>query len=210
MPPAAQVALAMLGPLVHAGSWWLIRTRRVSIWVGSGATMAVLGVAAVIVGPIVAAERFGVAGAVGLGALAGALLWVATAAFMAVAVRALPTLAAHTSSLYGERGSRSLTAALAVPLLLSAPGEELLWRGAVFGVLERSVNGPALAALFCWAAFALANLVSGSAPIVLGAVVGGAVWTALAWWTEGVVASVACHIVWTALMIVAPPRGARA
>jgi membrane protease YdiL (CAAX protease family) len=210
MPSAAQAVLAVLGPLAHAGSWWLVRTRRVSIWVGSGVTMAVLGAAALILGPVAAAERFGVAGAVGLGALAGALLWAATAGFMAVAVRALPTLAAHTSSLYRARGDRSLAAALAVPLLLSAPGEELLWRGVVLGVLDRSVEGPALAALFCWAAFAAVNLISGSSPIVLGAVVGGAVWTALAWWTGGVVASVACHIVWTGLMIVAPPRGARA
>jgi membrane protease YdiL (CAAX protease family) len=210
MPSATQVALAVLGPLAHAGSWWLVRTRRVSIWVGSGVTLAVLGVAAVIVGPVVAAERFDVAGAVGLGALAGVLLWAATAAFMAVAVRTVPTLAAHTSSLYGERGDRSLAAALAVPLLLSAPGEELLWRGVVFGALDRSLDGPALAALVCWAAFAVVNVVSGSLPIILGAVVGGAVWTALAWWTGGVAASVACHIVWTGLMIVAPPRGARA
>jgi membrane protease YdiL (CAAX protease family) len=209
MPSAAQVALAMLGPVAHAGAWWLVRTRRVSIWVGSGATLAVLGAAALIVGPVAAAERFGVAGAVGLGALAGALLWAATAAFMAGAVRALPTLAAQTSSLYSERGDRSLAAALAVPLLLAAPGEELLWRGVVFGVLDRSLDGTALAALVCWAAFAVVNLVSGSSPIVLGAVVGGAAWTALAWWTGGVAASVACHVAWTGLMIVAPPRGAR-
>jgi uncharacterized protein len=210
MPSATQIALAVLGPLSHAGSWWLVRTGKVSIWVGSGATMALLGVAAVIVGPVVAAERFNVVGALGLGALAGALLWAATAAFMAVAVRAVPTLAAHTSSLYGERGDRSLAAALAVPLLLSAPGEELLWRGVVLAVLERSFDDPALAPLLCWAAFAVVNVVSGSVPIVLGAVVGGAVWTALAWWTGGVAASVVCHIVWTGLMIAAPPRGARA
>jgi NAD(P)-dependent dehydrogenase (short-subunit alcohol dehydrogenase family) len=39
----------------------------------------------------------------------------------------------------------------------------------------------------------------------LGAVVGGAAWTALAVWTGGVVASIGCHAAWTALMILLPP-----
>ena len=34
--------------------------------------------------------------------------------------------------------------------------------------------------------------------------VGGAVWVGLAWWTGGVLASLACHIVWTGLMVAFP------
>jgi membrane protease YdiL (CAAX protease family) len=35
-------------------------------------------------------------------------------------------------------------------------------------------------------------------------VVGGAVWVGLAWWTGGVLASLACHIVWTGMMVAFP------
>jgi uncharacterized protein len=205
---AASVALAVVGPLVHAWSWWLIRRRRASIWLASGVTLALLGVVAVMVGPTPASRQFGVLVAVGLGVLAGVVLWLATLAFMAVAAARVPALARHTSALYGERGNRSLVAALAVPLVLSAPGEELLWRGVVLGVLARAVDGVPATAL-TWAVFVVVNVVSGSLPIVLGAVVGGAVWTWLAWWTGGVVASIACHVVWTGLMIALPPRAGR-
>ena len=53
-------------------------------------------------------------------------------------------------------------------------------------------------------AFVLANLPSANLAIAAGAVVGGAVWVALAWWTGGVLASLACHIVWTGMMIAFP------
>jgi uncharacterized protein len=204
----SSVALAVAGPLLHAWSWWLIRTRRASIWLASGVTLGGLGLVAAIVGPASAARRFGALVAVGVGAVAGAVLWAATLAFVAVVAGRVPVLARHTSALYGEGGNRSLAAALAVPLLVSAPGEELLWRGVVLGVLTRALDAPA-AAVMTWAAFVAANVVSGSLPIVLGAVVGGAVWTWLAWWTGGVVASIACHMVWTGLMIAIPPRASR-
>jgi membrane protease YdiL (CAAX protease family) len=202
------VALAVVGPLLHAWSWWLIRTRRASIWLASGVTLGGLGLVAAIVGPASAARRFGAPVAVGVGAVAGVVLWAATLSFVALVAARVPPLARHTSALYGERRGRSLAAALAVPLLVSAPGEELLWRGVVLGVLTRALDAP-VAAVMTWAAFVAANVVSGSLPIILGAVVGGAVWTWLAWWTGGVVASIACHVVWTGLMIAIPPRASR-
>jgi membrane protease YdiL (CAAX protease family) len=58
-----------------------------------------------------------------------------------------------------------------------------------------------------WALYVGANAVSASLPITAAAVVGGAVWTVLAGWTGGVLASVLCHVVWTALMLVVPPPG---
>jgi membrane protease YdiL (CAAX protease family) len=60
-------------------------------------------------------------------------------------------------------------------------------------------------AVMAWGLYVAANIGSGSLPIVLGAVVGGAAWGTLAWWSGGVAASVACHAVWTALMIARPP-----
>jgi membrane protease YdiL (CAAX protease family) len=209
MPTAAQVALAIIGPVVHAASWWVIRTGRRSIWSTSGVTMAALGILALVIGPVHASERFGLAAAVGIGIASGVVLYGGTVAFLALTTRNVPVLARQTSTLYGERGDRSLVAALAIPVLLSAPGEELLWRGTVLGVIEAWIGSPGAAALVTWAGFVAVNLASGSLPIVLGAVVGGAAWTALAWWTGGVAASIACHVVWTGLMIAVPPPGAR-
>jgi membrane protease YdiL (CAAX protease family) len=83
-------------------------------------------------------------------------------------------------------------------------GEELFWRGLFLGELERSVGGLA-AVVLAWGGFVLANLPSGNLAIVAGAVVGGAVWVALAWWTGGIAASLCCHAAWTALMLALPP-----
>jgi membrane protease YdiL (CAAX protease family) len=47
---------------------------------------------------------------------------------------------------------------------------------------------------------------SRSLPIVAGALVGGALWGALAWWSGGVLAPLASHILWTGLMLARPPR----
>jgi membrane protease YdiL (CAAX protease family) len=207
MPTGAQVALAVAGPVVHAASWALVRWRSVSIMASSGITLGGLGVVAAVIGPVTAARRFDVPAAVGIGLVAGALLYLATVAFMAGA-RRVPAVAGHTASLYREGSRRSVRVVLAASVLVVAPGEELLWRGVVLGVLTSSLGSTGIAAVLCWAAFAAVNLISGRIPIVLGAVVGGAAWTALAWWTGGVAASIACHAVWTGLMIVRPPPGA--
>jgi membrane protease YdiL (CAAX protease family) len=208
MSTGAQVALALAGPVVHAASWALVRWRATSIVATSGVTMAVLGVLAAAVGPVEASRRFEVVVAAGIGLAAGVVLYGATVTFMAAA-RRVPAVTRHTAALYDEGSGWSAAAVLAVSVLVSAPGEELLWRGVVLGVLDRSMGSPALAAVVCWGAFVAVNVVSGRIPILLGAVVGGGVWTALAWWTGGVAASISCHSVWTALMILFPPPGAR-
>jgi membrane protease YdiL (CAAX protease family) len=81
----------------------------------------------------------------------------------------------------------------------------LFWRGLFQGELAPALDDrTALAAAIAWVAFVLANLPSANLAIAAGAVVGGAVWVALAWWTGGVLASLACHIVWIGLMIALP------
>jgi membrane protease YdiL (CAAX protease family) len=42
-------------------------------------------------------------------------------------------------------------------------------------------------------------------PIVAGAVVGGAVWAGLWWWSGGMLAPLVSHILWTGAMLVRPP-----
>jgi uncharacterized protein len=208
MPGAPAVVLALAGPIAVAGAWVVIRRGRVSVWTGMGATAGALGILALATGESRAAGELGVWWESAIGALLGIVLYVATVVFMGVAGRWRP-LRTQTAALYQRREGISLASALAVSVFLTAPGEELLWRGVVQGVLGEAFV-PLLAATLAWAAYVAANAVSGSLPIVLGAVVGGAVWASMAWATGGVAASIGCHTVWTGLMILLPPvPGAR-
>ena len=55
-----------------------------------------------------------------------------------------------------------------------------------------------------FAAFVGVNVASGNLAIIAASVVGGALWTALAFWSGGVLASLLCHGVWTILMTAFP------
>ena len=212
-PPAAGAALGgetgiALGLTVVtvvsvAGTWLLVRRGRLSIWGAMGSLMVLLGVAALLTGTVRAATEVSLIAATSLGLLAGAVLYGATGAFLSVAVR-WPPLRRHAEAIYGLRGGRSLPVALGIAALIVAPGEELVWRGVTQPLFE-GWAGPLLGAALAWALYVLVNLVARSIPILLGAVVGGAVWTALALWTGGVAAPIGCHVVWTAAMIAVPP-----
>jgi hypothetical protein len=56
----------------------------------------------------------------------------------------------------------------------------------------------------------LANVPSRSLPIIAGAIVGGALWGGLARWSDGVLAPLASHILWTGSMLALPPKVGRA
>lgn len=199
------VALAVVGPVSVAVAWLVIRTRRFSLWLVNGLLMPVLGGLSLLTGQVsFSSEKVEAGWALLLGGGAGLALYAATAAFMAVAGR-WPILAKHTSSLYENARDISPARAVTVSAVLVAPGEELLWRGVVLGALGSATGSPAMAAALAWAAYIAANAVSASLPIVLGAIVSGAVWTLLAACTEAVSASIACHVVWTGLMVGFPP-----
>jgi hypothetical protein len=87
-------------------------------------------------------------------------------------------------------------------LLVTAPGEELFLRGLI---QEQVTAGAAAAAAAAVAVGVAVNLPSRRLPIVAAALVGGAVWSGLAWWSGGVLAPIASHVVWTGLMLVRPP-----
>jgi membrane protease YdiL (CAAX protease family) len=107
--------------------------------------------------------------------------------------------------MYRRQGGLSLGLALVLSIAVSVPGEELFWREFVQLELVPALDGAtALAAVLAWGAFVFANLFSRNLAIAAGAVVGGAVWCGLAWWTGGVAASLACHLVWTAFMLAFP------
>lgn len=197
------IALAVGGPVAVAAAWSVVRVRGASVWVAMGATLGVLAIPVLVTGRVRVAAETSAWTAVGVGLLAGALLYLATVAFMAVAGR-WPPLAGHTARLYDQRAGLPPEMALAIAVLVVVPGEELLWRGLLQGLLAGPL-GPVGAAAAAWVAYVLANAMSGSVPILLGAVVGGAAWAALALWSGGVAAPMACHAVWTTLMIVRPP-----
>jgi uncharacterized protein len=197
---ASITAAAVLGV---ACAWLLVRRGRFSIWGAMGSVTGALGVMALLIGRVRGATELPILAAALVGLLAGAVLYGATAAFMFAAVR-WPPLRRQAEGIYELRGERSLAAALAVAGLVVAPGEEIVWRGVVQPLFAGWV-GAVAGAVLAWGLYVGVNLVARSIPILLGAVVGGAAWAALAVWTGGVVAPIGCHVVWTSLMILFPP-----
>jgi membrane protease YdiL (CAAX protease family) len=180
---------------------------RASVWHLIVALFAVEGVVAVIVLPPIASGNETVAVALTAGAASGLVLWAGTLAFVAVAVRWQP-FRATVAKQYERAAEVSLPVAIALSIVLAVPGEELFWRNLVqrrFGV-SSEMMGAAVA----WLGYVAVNAASGSLPLIAGAVVGGAVWGGLAWWSGGIVASLASHGVWTALMLARPPASGRA
>jgi len=198
---AFTLAVAWGGPVLAGGAQWI--SRKAGVWAAMVPAMSALGVLALLTGRPVLSGDLGVVSAAGLGLGAGLLLYAGTVAFMFV-FRGWPFLARQAGKLYEQRGGLPLTAALALAMLVVAPGEEGLWRGVVQPVLADGLGEVAGTAV-AWAGYVGANALSGSLPVVLGAVVGGAAWAGLALWTGGILAGLLCHCVWTGLMILRPP-----
>ncbi len=202
-----EVAL-MIGGLVAEIVAWSLVARGRNVWTTMTPVLATMGVAALIVGPPAWSPDVAPGVSVVVGLVLGGALFVATRVFMVVIAR-WRTFERHSVEMYRRQGSTSLGLALVLSVALSVPGEELFWRGLFQGELESALSGGS-AAVLAWVAFVVANLASANLAIAAGAVVGGAVWVALAWWTGGVLASLACHIVWTGLMLAFPGARMRA
>jgi len=195
--------LLVVGLVAEMTAWWRV-SRGGNVWTHMTPVLASMGVAALLAGPPKWSPDVssGVAIAAGLGV--GVVLYVATRVAMLVFSR-WPTFQRHSVQMYQRQGGLSLGVALVLSLALSVPGEELFWRGLAIEELTSAFDGrTAVAALLAWMAFVVANLPSANLAIAAGAIVGGAVWVALAWWTGGVLAALACHVVWTGLMILFP------
>jgi CAAX protease family protein len=202
-----QVVVIVAGVLAEVVAWWLVSTGRRSVWRLMPAVLGVMGLAAVIARPPVAAVDRPIPVALGAGLAAGLALYLGTRAFVWVASRWTP-FRSDVVQKYGEAGEVSLAISLVLSLAVMVPGEELFWRNLFQGRLESSMAGGA-AAVIAWAGYVGANLASRNLPIVAGAIVGGAVWGGLAWWSGGVLASLGSHILWTGLMLALPPEAGR-
>lgn len=199
------VAIMAAGAAAVFLGWRVVAAGEASVWLVMTSILVAAGVGAVATGRVGLSPRLRWPWALPAGAVAGALLYVATAAFVLV-VRRWPVFDRHVAEIYDQRRGLPLGMAFVLAALLTAPGEELFWRGLFQGRLAASWGWPA-ASMATWGAYIGANSASGSLPILAGAVVSGAVWGALALWTHGVLASLTCHSVWTGLMILRPPGG---
>jgi membrane protease YdiL (CAAX protease family) len=197
-------AVVMVAGLIAEIAAWSLVARGRNVWTTMTPTLATMGVVALIVGPIAWSPDVAAGVSISVGLALGVALYVATRIAFVVIGR-WQTFRRQSLDMYRKQGGLSLGVALALSIALSVPGEELFWRGLFQGQLVSALDGrTALAALLAWVAFVVANLASRNLAIAAGAIVGGAVWVALAWWTGGVLAPLACHVVWTGLMIAFP------
>lgn len=201
------IAVMVVGALGVVVAWQAVVRRGVSIWIAMSGSGGAAGVLALLTGqvPLSPRVRWPLAAAAGVGS--GAALYVATAAFVAVVSR-WPAFDRHVEGIYAQRRGLPIGPTLLLASGVNAPGEELFWRGLFESRLARTFGWPS-AAMLTWGAYLAVNLASQNLPIVAGAVVAGAVWSALSFWTHGVVASLACHSAWTGLMLAFPPGSGR-
>jgi membrane protease YdiL (CAAX protease family) len=206
-------AVMITGALLEFAAWWAVSEKGISIWVAMGIALPTVGIAAVAVREPSLSPAVSGGIAVAAGAAAGVVLYLATRLFVA-AIRPWRTFQRHSAEMYARQAGLPLAAAVVLAAAVMAPCEELFWRGLFQAQLSTVVDGRTAGAAIAWAAYAVANLPSRNLAIIAGAVVGGAVWSALSWWTGGALASIACHALWTALMVGFPvvrvPVGGRA
>ena len=196
-------AVAMVaGLLAEMVAWGLVARGR-NIWTTMPPVLGAMGVAALLLGPPAWSPKVSPGVSLALGLAAGMALYVATREAIVIIGRWEP-FRRHSLEMYRKQGGLTLVAALLLSIAISVPGEELFWRGLFQGELTKALDGSGWAPVLAWLAFVLANLPSANLAIAAGAVVGGAVWVALAWWSGGILAPLACHVLWTGLMVGVP------
>lgn len=203
MPAVAIV----LGALAQAFLWRLVARDRLPFWPTVTTTFAILGLVSLVVGDPSCCREMTAATASAMGAASGLLLFGATRVVVDLATRH-DDLRRSVAAVYRREEEASTPAVAVLTLVIVVPGEELFWRGLVLPELGAATS-VALGAMLAWAAWVAVDAAWGSIPLLAGAVVGGAVWTGLAVWSEGVASPIASHLVWTGLMLVWPPRAGR-
>jgi membrane protease YdiL (CAAX protease family) len=138
-----------------------------------------------------------------LGVATGAAMVVLTRLVYPVAIAIIPSVANETARLYAAFHSLSRTAAM-IALGPVVVGEELVWRGAVYGALTRRW-GRAVAVVGGTVLYAAAHAPVGSPLLVATACACGLVWSLLRMATGSLVPTLACHLVWDAVVLIARP-----
>jgi membrane protease YdiL (CAAX protease family) len=194
-------AFAVAGAVAIAAAWSWVAAGRSSVLRVLPAVLLVLGIGTIAI--LGSDLSLGTAGSLGGGVGSGLALYGATLAFVAVASRWEP-FRRHVADAYADADAEPLVPRLLLALAISVPGEELFLRGLLQPRLSASM-APWAAAAATVVVEVATNLPSRRLPLVAAALVGGAVWSGLAWWSGGVLAPIASHMVWTGLMLVRPP-----
>ena len=205
------VWFVVLGLLLTMLAWRLVTVRGRDVWVTIPPMLGLLGLASILLWSKVPAPAPGASSVPGtlavlaIGAATGIALYVGTLVFVGLAQH-IPAFARQVALAYRRAGTADPRRELLLSLLLAVPGEELFWRGIAYRVGVDTLTTAGVAAVVTCLLYIVANVPSRSLPIIAGALVGGALWGALAWWTGGVLAPLASHILWTGLMLARPPR----
>src|SRR5437868_2228057 len=180
-----------VGAVVEVVAWRVVATGRGSIWTAMTAAMTLLGLGAVVAG-VTLTSAASVPAAILAGAGSGVALFAATRDFVAIVRGPWRSFERHASSLYGARRGLPLWSAILLGAVLLVTGEELFWRGYVQARIS-GTEGRLAGALWSLAGVSGVNAASANLAVIAAAVVGGAVWTALAYGSGGVVASLLSH-----------------
>ena len=202
-----QIAVMVAGVIVEGAGWWAVSSGRAYIWRVMPLILAVMGLTAVLARRPVWAGHVGSFPALAGGIATGLGLYAATRAFVLVAARWAP-FRLQVVDQYRKVVAVPFAEAALLSLAVMVPAEELFWRGLFQGRLAVTFSASAAAGI-TWIAYTAANAPSRSMPLLAGALVGGGLWAALAWWSGGMLASLGSHILWTGLMLAAPPGAAR-
>lgn len=127
----------------------------------------------------------------------------------------LPEITATAAEVYSRASAVPLWLAIVLGGLVTAPLEEVFWRGAI-----QPLTGPLVASRVPWLArlpagrllgttllYTLFHLATGQLALILAAALGGLVWGWLLDRTGSVGATMIAHGAWTSLMLVVPPAG---
>jgi membrane protease YdiL (CAAX protease family) len=127
----------------------------------------------------------------------------------------LPEITRAAADVYGRASAVPLWLAIVLGGLITAPLEEVYWRGAV-----QPLTGPLLTSRLPWLSripggrllgttvlYALFHVATGQLVLVFAAALGGLVWGWLLDRTGSVGATMIAHGLWTTLMLLVPPAG---
>lgn len=200
--------VVLVGILAQFVVFRLVARDRLPFWLAVATTFAVLGVVSLFVGDPSCCSKTTVATASAVGAASGLVLFVATRVVVGLATRS-DVIRRSVASVYRREEEVSTLAVSVLTLVIAVPGEELFWRGLVLPQLQDATSSTT-GALLTWAAAVGVIAAWASAPLLAGAIVGGALWTGLAVWTGGLLSPLVSHLVWTGLMLAWPPLSDRA
>jgi len=175
---------------------------RVNTWVGLSVTFAGLSVASLMWGDVhLSTEPTTTTIFVSL--IVAVVFFAATRLFLRM-VLGWGRFTQDEERLYGQMNDYPVRLEVVLGAAVAC-GEEIFWRGLVMPWAQARAGSTVVGALLALGGYVAVSAAAMSVPVVVGALVGGAVWTALAVWSGGVLAGMICHGTWTALMIAFPP-----